>query len=141
MYRVLFAAMVLSMTPLAFGQSIEVASCKDCKREPLENKPPPHILIKANCALPDGTVIDSKLIEVDGSLSAEKKRAIAERACKPVLDGAATECDELATRVDSMKREWRLAELHSYREHHLATQIKKALAEAPAYCKEPTAPK
>jgi hypothetical protein len=138
MYRVLFAALVLSTIPLAFSQSIEVASCNNCKRKPLEDKPPPRILIKANCALPDGTVIGNKIIEVDGGLSAEEKRAIAERACKPILEEAAAECDELATRVDSMKREWRIAELHSYREHQLANEIKKALAEAPAYCKAPS---
>jgi hypothetical protein len=40
-----------------------------------------------------------------------------------------------------MKREWRLASLHSYREHQLATEIKKALSEAPRYCKEADSPK
>jgi hypothetical protein len=92
-------------------------------------------MIKANCALPDGTVIGQQLIEVDGSLPPDKKRAAAERACQPILDEASAKCDDLAGRVDVMKREWRRATLHSYREHQLATEIKKALSEAPPYCK------
>ncbi|HEU4627643.1 MAG TPA: hypothetical protein VFS52_23000 [Steroidobacteraceae bacterium] len=141
MYRVILAALVLSAGPMAFGQDLEVASCKDCKREPLEKKPPPRILIKANCALPDGTVLAQQLIEVDGGLSADEKRALAEQACEPILREAAEKCDELAARVETIKREWVLAELHSYREHRLAAEIKKTLAAAPAYCKEPGPPK
>ncbi len=141
MYRVFLAALVLSASPMAFGQNVEVASRKDCKREPLENKPPPRILIKANCALPDGTVLARQLIEVDGGLPADKKRALAEQACEPILREAADKCDELAARVEAMKREWVLAKLHSYRERRLAAEIKKTLAAAPAYCKEPDSPK
>lgn len=142
MSRVLLAAIMLSAMPMAFSQSsIEVAACKDCQREPLEQKPPKRILIKATCTLTDGTVLGQQLIEVDGSMPADQKRAVAERACQPILDEAAAKCDDLATRIDALKREWRLAVLHSYREHELATQIKKALAAAPAYCKERDSPK
>jgi hypothetical protein len=118
MYRVSLAALVLSMISLAFGQS-----------------KPPHILIKAKCALPDGTVISQKLIEVESTLSAEEKRAVAEQACRPVLDDATARCDELSTRVEAMKAEWRRAEHYSFREHQIAAGIKKMLADAPAYCK------
>src|SRR5689334_3545479 len=119
MYRVLLAALLLSTIPIAFSQS----------------KPPPHILIKAKCALPDGTVISQKLIEVESTLSAEQKRAVAEQACRPVLDDATARCDELSTRVEAMKAEWRRAEHYSFREHQIAVGIKKMLADAPAYCK------
>jgi hypothetical protein len=132
MYRVLLAVIMLSTIPVAFTQNIEVASCKDCKRQPLEQK---RILIKANCALPDGTVLAQQTFEIDGTLSATEKRAAAEKACKPILDAAAAKCDDLATRVDELKREWRRAALHSYREHQLQAEIKEALAAAPAYCK------
>jgi pentose-5-phosphate-3-epimerase len=118
MYRVFLATLALSAIPMAFGQS-----------------KPPHILIKANCALADGTVVSQKLIEVDGGLSAEKKRAIAEEACRPVLDDAAAKCDDLSTRVEAMKAEWRRAGHYSFREHQIAADIKKVLAQAPAYCK------
>jgi hypothetical protein len=119
MYRVFLAALVFSTMPLAFGQS----------------KPPTHILIKAKCALPDGTLLAQKLIEVDSTLSPAEKRAIAEQACRPILDDAAARCDELSTRVEAMKAEWRRAEHYSFREHQIAAGIKKVLAEAPAYCK------
>ena len=119
MYRVFLAALVLSAMPIAFGPT----------------KPPTHILIKAKCALPDGTVVSQKLIEVESTLSAEEKRALAEQACRPVLDDATARCDELSTRVEAMKAQWRRAEHYSFREHQIAVGIKKMLAEAPAYCK------
>jgi hypothetical protein len=119
MYRVFLTTLMLSTIPMAFGQSMLAK----------------HILIKANCALPDGTVLAHKLIEVDASLSAEKKRAIAEEACRPILDDAAAKCDDVATRVEAMKAQWRRAEHYSFREHQLAVDIKKVLADAPAFCK------
>src|SRR5689334_17193953 len=76
MYRVFLTALLLATIPVAFSQSAS----------------PKHILIKANCALPDGTVLAHKLIEVDASLSAEKKRAVAEQACRPILDDATAKC-------------------------------------------------
>jgi hypothetical protein len=114
---------MLSTIPVlvAFAQDIE--------------KPPARILIKAKCAFPDGTVVAQQLIEVDASLSAAEKRAVAERACQPIMDEAAAKCDDLATRVDALKSEWRLAAPLSFREHQLASRIRKALEAAPAYCK------
>src|SRR5262245_54167369 len=104
MHRVLLAVILLSAIPVALTQTIEVASCDGCKREPLEQK---RILIKANCALPDGTVLAQQSFEVDATLSATEKRAAAEKACKPILDAAVATCDDLAKRVDDLKREWR----------------------------------
>jgi hypothetical protein len=135
MYRILLAVILLSTIPVAFTQSIEVASCSDCKHEPLEKKTPTRILIKAKCALPDGTVLAQQLVEVDASLSAEEKRATAERACQPILDAAATQCEDLANRVEALKSEYRVAVFRSYREHQLAKEIKRTLAAAPPYCK------
>jgi hypothetical protein len=139
MYRVLLAVIMLSTIPIpvAFTQSssIEVASCDGCKREPLEKKGAARILIKAKCTFADGTVVGQQLIEVDANLSAEEKRALAERACQPVIEAAGAQCDDLANRVDALKGEWRLAAPLSFRDHQLAAEIKKALAAAPAYCK------
>jgi uncharacterized protein YukE len=132
MYRVLVAVFLLSAISIGFTQNIDLASCNDCKRTPLEKK---HLLIKANCALPDGTVLAQQTFEVDATLSAAEKRAAAEKACKPILDAAAAKCDDLANRVDALKREWRRAAIHSYHEHEVQAQIKEALAAAPAYCK------
>jgi len=135
MCRVLLAVILLSTLPVAFTQSIDVASCNDCKREPLEQKTPVRILIRATCALPGGTVLARQLFEVDAGLSAEEKRAMAERACQPILDAAVAKCEDLANRVDAMKSERRLAAPYSHRERQLATEMKKALAAAPPYCK------
>lgn len=121
--------------PVAFTQTIEVASCDTCKREPLAAKPPPHILIRAKCAFPDGTIVDQKLIEVEATLSAQRKREIAEQACQPILDAANAKCDAVATQVDAMKSEWRIAAPHSAQESKLLSAIKATLASAPAYCK------
>jgi hypothetical protein len=135
MCRVLFAVIMLSTASCAFAQTIEVASCTDCKHESLEKKTPQRILIKAKCALPDGIVLGQQLIEVDASLSAEEKRAVAERACQPIMDEAAAKCEDLANRVGALKSEWGLADYRSDRERQLAKEIKKALAAAPTYCK------
>ena len=135
MCRVLLAVIMLSAIPVAFTQSIEVASCNDCKREPLEKKTPTRVLIKAKCALPDGTVLAQQLIEVDASLSAAEKRAKAERACQPIMDAATAKCENLANRVDALKGEWRLAPPLSFRELQLTKEIKKTIAAAPTYCK------
>jgi len=132
MYRAVLTVIMLSTVPVAFTQDIEVASCNDCKRAPLEQK---RILIKANCALPDGTVLAQQSFEVDATLSAAEKRAAAEKACKPILDAAAARCEDLAKRVDDLKRAWRRAAIHSYHEHQVRAEIKEALAAAPTYCK------
>ena len=135
MCRVLLAVIMLSTASFAFAQTIEVASCTDCKHESREKKTPQRILIKAKCALPDGVVLGQQFIEVPASLSAEEKRAMAERACQPILDEAVARCEDLANRVGALKSEWGLADYRSDRERQLAKEIKKALAAAPTYCK------
>ena len=135
MCRVLFAMIMLSTASFAFAQTIEVASCTDCKHESLEKKTPQRILIKAKCALPDGIVLGQQFIEVAASLSAEEKRAVAERTCQPIMDEAVARCEELANRVGALKSEWRLADYRSDRERRLAKEIKEAIAAAPTYCK------
>lgn len=135
MYRALFAVIMLLIVPVAFTQNIEVASCTDCKVTPLEKKSASRLLIRAKCAFPDGTVVSQQLIEIDASASAEEKRAVAERACGPIMETASARCDDLANRVDALKSEWRIAAPHSLHERELAAAIKRALASAPAYCK------
>lgn len=123
MYRVLFAAITLFTFPAAFGQA------------PPAQQSPAHILIKAKCALADGTVVGQKLVEVAATLSPEEKRAVAEKACQPILATVSAECDDLSNRVETMRSEWRIAPLHGNRERELKVAIKQALAAAPLYCK------
>ena len=123
MYRALFAVITLFAFPAAFGQA------------PPAQQSPVHILIKAKCALPDGTLVGQKLVEVAATLSPEEKRAVAEKACEPILNTASTKCDELSSRVEVMRGEWRIAPLYGNRARELKTAIKQALAEAPPYCK------
>jgi hypothetical protein len=131
-----FVAMVgILGVPLAAAQSIEVASCRDCKTVPLSSPASAQILIKAKCTFSDGTLVGYQSFVVDARLSADEKRAAAQRACEPVMQEASTKCDELATRVDALKSEWRVAALHSIQERKLKAAIKHALADAPAYCK------
>jgi hypothetical protein len=120
---------------LAVAQSIEVASCQDCKTAPLSGKAPAQILIKAKCTFSDGTLVGYQSFVVDARLTADEKRAAAERACEPVMQEASAQCDELANHVEALKSEWRVAALHSIEERKLKVAIKRALAEAPAYCK------
>ncbi len=135
MHRSLLAVIALFTVPVAFSQSIEVASCRDCKSQPLAKASPARIAIRAKCSFPDGTIVAEELFVVDASLSAQEKRAAAERACQPIMDAASAKCDDLANEVDAMKSEWRVAALHSSHERELATAIKKAIAAAPSYCK------
>ena len=135
MYRPLIAVIALLSVSVVCAQSIEVASCDDCKSKALEKRTPTRLLIRAKCAFPDGTVVSEELFEVDPNLSAQDKRAAAERACKPIMDAASAKCDDLANRVDTLKSEWRIAELYSARARELATEIKRAIAAAPSYCK------
>lgn len=135
MYRALIAVIALVSVPLAVAQNIEVASCRDCKAEPLEKQRPAQILIKASCTFADGTLVTTQSFIVDATLSAQEKRAAAERACEPVMRDAGAKCDELANHVEALKSEWRLAPPFSVQERKLKSAIKHALADAPAYCK------
>jgi len=135
MNRAFAALFAVVSIPVAFAQSIEVASCRDCKTAPLPAKPPAQILIRAKCTFSDGTLVSYQSFVVDARLSADEKRTAAERACEPVMQEASAKCDELAGRVDSLKSEWRVAPLHSIEERKLKAAIKRALAAAPAYCK------
>jgi hypothetical protein len=135
MYRALVAVITLFTVPAAFTQSIEVASCSDCKREPLEKKSPVRIVIRAKCSFPDGTVVTQQLIEVDAGASTQAKRAAAEQVCQPIMEAASARCDDLANRVGALKSEWRIAALYSARARELQSAIKQALASAPDYCK------
>jgi hypothetical protein len=135
MYRALLTLIALFTVPVAFTQSIEVASCSDCKAQPLEKRSAPRMLIRAKCAFPDGAVVAEQLVEIDASASAQEKRAAAEQVCRPIMDAAANKCDDLANKVDALKSQKRLAQLHSFREHELASEIKAARASAPPYCK------
>ncbi len=135
MYRSLFAVIALFTVAVAFSQSIEVASCNDCKAAPLEKKSPARLIIRAKCAFPDGTLVAQQDVEVDASLSPQEKRAVAERACQPIMAAASAKCDDLANRVDALKGQWRVAELYSSHARQLATAIKQAIAAAPSYCK------
>ena len=135
MSRALVALIAMLSASLAVAQSIEVASCQDCKTAPLSGKAPPQILIKAKCTFADGTVVGVQSFVVDARLSADEKRAAAERACEPVMQEAGAKCEELASHVEALKSEWRIAALHSIEERKLKAAIKHALAEAPAYCK------
>ena len=135
MSRALVALIAVCGVPLAVAQSIEVASCRDCKAAPLTGRAPAQILIKAKCTFSDGTLVGYQSFVVDARLSSDEKRAKAERACEPVMQEASAKCDELANHVEALKSEWRVAPLHSIEERKLKAAIKHALAEAPAYCK------
>lgn len=135
MYRALVVLIALASVPLAVAQNIEVASCRDCKAAPLEKMRPAQILIKAKCTFSDGTLVTYQSFVVDATLSAEEKRSAAEHACEPVMQDASTKCDELASQVEALKSEWRVAPEHSVQERKLKSAIKHALAAAPTYCK------
>jgi hypothetical protein len=135
MSRALIALLAVCSASLAAAQSIEVASCRDCKTAPLSGRAPAQILIKAKCTFSDGTLVGYQSFVVDVRLSADEKRAAAERACEPVMQDASAKCDELANHVEALKSEWRVAPLHSIQERNLKGAIKQALASAPAYCK------
>jgi hypothetical protein len=135
MSRALIALLAICSVPLAAAQSIEVASCQDCKTAPLSGKAPAQILIKAKCTFSDGTLVGYQSFVVDARLSSDEKRAAAERACEPVMQEAGAKCDELANHVGALKSEWRIAALHSIEERKLKAAIKHALAAAPEYCK------
>ena len=135
MSRALIALLAICSVPLAAAQSMEVASCQDCKTAPLAARAPAQILIKAKCTFADGTLVGYQSFVVDARLSADEKRAAAERACEPVMQDASAKCDELANQVETLKSEWRVASLHSIQERKLKAAIKHALAAAPAYCK------
>jgi hypothetical protein len=138
MSRALFAVLMLSAVPVAFTQSIEVASCTDCKTQSLakaEKKSPTKMLIKARCTFPDGTLVAEELVEIDAGLSREEKRARAEAACRPIMDTAIAVCDDIAKRFETLLSERRIAPPRSRREHELMVEIQKVEEEAPAYCK------
>ena len=136
MYRALVALISLGSVPAAFAQTIEMAACRDCKTVPIESKQPPaRILIKARCTFADGTLVTTQSFIVEATLTAEEKRAAAERACEPVMAEATAKCDELNYRVETLKSEWRVSPAFSIEERKLKSAIRKALAAAPAYCK------
>src|SRR5262245_16915753 len=110
MYRALVALISLVSVPIVFAQNIEMAACRDCKTAPLDSKQPPsaRILIKAKCTFADGTLVTTQSFIVDATLSAEEKRAAAERACEPVMAEASAKCDDLNQRVEALKSEWRV---------------------------------
>lgn len=117
-YRAAFTVVSLLMVvPVAFTQSAT------------------RLYVRAKCAFPDGSIVATQLIEVSPSATAEEKRAAAERACAPIMEDAYARCDDLASRVDSLRSAWRIAAPRSYHAHQLELQIKAAKASAPAYCK------
>jgi hypothetical protein len=135
MYRALVALIALVSVPLAVAQNIEMASCRDYKAEPLKKQAPAQILIKAKCTFSDGTLVRYESVIVDATLTAEEKVAAAKRACEPAMAQASAECDALASKVEGLKSEWRVAPQFSIEERKLKSAIKRVLADAPAYCK------
>jgi hypothetical protein len=138
MFRTLLMLLTLSVVPVAFTQSIEVASCTDCKTQALakaENKSASRMLLKARCTFPDGTLVAEQFVEIDASLSKEEKRAKAEAVCQPIMDTAIAVCDDIAKRFEALRSERRIAPPRSFREHELMLAIQKTEEEAPAYCK------
>jgi hypothetical protein len=142
-----FAAIAVIMVPVAFTQSkdpaakegaLEVASCDTCKTVPLakarEKEPAARLAIRARCTFPDGTLVAEQLVEIDPNLSADEKHALAESICKPIMDAAASACDDLAMRVEALNSERALAPSHGSRARQLKREIRKAIEAAPAYC-------
>jgi hypothetical protein len=135
MYRALLTVFALFTVSVGFTQSTEVRFCSDCKTEPIRSAALSRILIKAKCAFADGTIVTEQLIEVDARASAQEKRAAAERVCEPIMAAASARCDDLATRVDALRSESRIAAPYSSRAREVAIAIKQAGASAPQYCK------
>lgn len=128
MHRALLAVSMLSVA------SPGVAQTQDIRQARVERAEGERVIVMAKCTFPDGTLVSKQLVEVAAGASAQEKQAAAELACQPVMDAAIAKCDELASRVEALKHEARVAAPFSARSREVAAEIRRASDSAPPYC-------